>query len=181
MKKVQDLVQTSMFIALVFLATSSVRVPVVPGAGLIHTGTVILFIVACAFGPLKGALAGSLGMALFNLTTEWAVWAPYTFVIRFVMGLIIGSIAYSQGRKGRSWKMNLLALFISALWFLPTTYIAQMMIQGIEFGDWRIPLLALPGNLAQLALALVIGLPAIPRIAKLRDTVLYKKSRRSFQ
>lgn len=171
MNKTIDITQTAIFTALVFLATSSFRVPVVPGAGLIHTGTVVLFIVATCFGPIKGALAGSFGMALFNLTTEWAVWAPYTFVIRIVMGYLIGRIANCKGAQGRSWKLNILALLLSGIWFIPATYIAQLMITG---ADWYIPLAAIPGNLAQLGLALVFGLPVIPKMVKLRDEVFYK-------
>jgi len=179
-RKTQDLVQTSLFIALVFLATSSLRIPVMPDGGLIHTGTVILFIVAVCFGPVKGALAGSIGMALFNLSSEWAVWAPYTFVIRIVMGYIIGHIANFRYAEGRSWKLNVLALLISGIWFIPTTYVAQLMILG-PGTDWRLPIAAIPGNLVQLGLALIFGLPAIPRIITLRDKILYKNSRRSFQ
>lgn len=169
MKRTMDLVQTAFFIALVFLATSSVRVPVMPGGGLIHTGTVILFIVAVCFGPVKGALAGSLGMALFNLTTEWVVWAPYTLVIRFVMGYMIGKIANINGAGGKNWKLNAAALFLSGIWFLPTTYVAQIMNQGV---DWRVPMAAIPGNVVQLGLAFVFGMPVIPRIIKIRDNVL---------
>ena len=179
MRKTQDIVQTGLFAALVFLATGSLRVAVMPGGGLIHTGTVILFMVAVVFGPLKGALAGSIGMALFNLTTEWVVWAPYTFVIRFVMGYIIGWIANIRGSQGRDWKLNLLALSVSALWFLPTTYLAKLMIVGPGV-DWRLPMAAIPGNVAQLALALVFGLPGIPRIVKLRD-IHFKKHVRSYR
>lgn len=180
MRKTQDIVQTGLFAALIFLATSSVRVPVMPGGGLIHTGTVILFIVAVCFGPVKGALAGSIGMALFNLTTEWAVWAPYTFVIRIVMGYLIGAIANWKGAEGRSWKLNVAALLLSAIWFLPTTYIAQLMILG-PGTSWLLPIGAIPGNVAQLVLALAIGLPAIPRINRVRDKVLYKKTRKTYQ
>ena len=168
MKKTVDLVQTAVFASMVFVATSLIRIPVMPGAGLIHTGTVILFVVAVCFGPVKGALAGSIGMALFNLTSEWAVWAPYTFIIRLVMGYIIGSIAHINGYGGRNMKVNVLALLISAIWFIPTTYVAQIMIQGV---DWRIPMAAIPGNVAQLVLALVIGLPMIPKINKINRQI----------
>jgi len=87
------------------------------------------------------------------------------------MGFLLGWIANLRGAEGRSWKLNVTALLVSAIWFLPTTYVAQIMIQGV---DWRVPFAAISGNLAQLGLALVIGLPAIPRIVKLRDEVLYK-------
>ena len=173
MKKTVDLVQTAMFASMIFVATSLIRVPVMPGAGLIHTGTVILFVVAVCFGPVKGALSGSIGMALFNLTTEWAVWAPYTFIIRLVMGYIIGRIAHMNGYSGRNMKVNVIALLVSAIWFIPTTYIAQIMIQGV---DWRVPIAAIPGNIAQLVLALVIGLPMIPKVNKVNRHTIKQES-----
>lgn len=169
MKKTNDIVQTALFATLVFIATSSVRVPVMPGGGLIHTGTAVMFIIAVSFGPFKGALAGAIGMSLFNLTSEWAMWAPYTFVIRIVMGYMIGTIANLKNSRGKSWKLNAAAIVVSAFWFLPTSYVAQILIFGL---DWRIPLLAIWGNVAQLILALVIGLPLIPRVNKLRDHIL---------
>ena len=61
----------------------------------------MLFIVAIVFGKEKGAIAGAVGMAIFDLSSGWALWAPFTFVVRGIMGYMIGSIAWS---KNREWK-----------------------------------------------------------------------------
>jgi len=159
--KTRDLVQVALFIAVVYVATWIISIPVMPGGGLVHTGTVALFIISVCFGPKKGAIAASVGMTLFNLTSMWVAWAPYTFVIRLVMGLIIGYIANCCGADGKKPIQNVIALLVGGLWFLPMAYVSQIIIMGVQ---WQVPLAAIPGNLMQLALALVIGMPLITAI-----------------
>ena len=79
----KDLVQTALLVALVFIATKFINItlPVGASGGLVHLGNTMLFISAIVFGPKKGAAAGAFGMGLFDLLSEWAMWAPFTFVI----------------------------------------------------------------------------------------------------
>jgi len=152
-----------MLIAIVFVATN-IRLPnpFSPTGGLMHLGTVALFVSAACFGPKKGAAAGSIGMALFNLMSEWSFWAPYTLVIRAVMGFIIGYVAFAKGAKGRRPWQNILALVMSGLWFIPATYAAEMIITRNPVA----PLPSIPGNLIQLAVALAAGPPLILLLQK---------------
>ena len=75
------IVVSGMFIALVIVATF-INVPF-PGAvgGLVHLGTLMMLIIALRFGRYYGALAGGIGMALFDVLSGWALWAPGTFVV----------------------------------------------------------------------------------------------------
>ena len=155
MSKTKNLVLTALSIAIVFVATSVIRVPLAPDGGLVHLGSVALFALSVVFGKWTGAIAGSAGMAMFNLTTEWAVWAPFTFVIRFVMGYIIGYITHMGGSDGGSMRLNLLAVIVSGLWFLPASYVAGAII----LSNWAIPVTHIPGNAIQVALMLVLGVP----------------------
>jgi len=164
MSKTKDLVLTAFLIAIVFIATF-IRVPTTPTGGLVHLGSVALFDISVVFGPKKGAIAGALGMSLFNLTTEWAMWAPYTFVIRLAMGFIIGSVAKLalSGEKPTWLKTTLYvaALLAGAAWFIPASYVAQIMIFQVP---WEVPVASIPGNLMQIVIALVAGLPLITLI-----------------
>ena len=155
MSKTKNLVLTALSIAIVFVATSVIRVPLAPDGGLVHLGSVALFALSVVFGKWTGAVAGSVGMAMFNLTTEWAAWAPFTFVIRFVMGYIIGSIANMGGCDGSNMKLNLLAVIVAGLWFLPASYVAGAII----LSNWVIPVTHIPGNAIQIALMFVLGVP----------------------
>ena len=156
--KTRDLVLVALFVAIVYIATWIISLPVMPGGGLVHTGTAALFVISVCFGPKKGAIAGSVGMALFNLTSIWVAWAPYTFVIRLVMGLIIGYVAHWRGAQGKKPVQNVIALAAGGLWFLPTSYVAQIMIMRVP---WEVPMAAIPGNVMQLVIALALGMPMI--------------------
>ena len=98
--KTFDLILTAMLVSLVFVATLflNIRLPIAANGGLVHLGTAMLFIASILFGPKKGALAGALGMGLFDLFSGWTLWAPFTFVARGLQGYIVGKIAWSGGR-----------------------------------------------------------------------------------
>src|SRR5690242_5709507 len=96
---VKEIAISGLLIAMVFIATMfiNIRLPISINGGLIHLGNVILFTVSIVFGKKKGAIAGAFGMGLFDIVSGWAAWAPFTFVIRGVMGFLVGSIANSKG------------------------------------------------------------------------------------
>ena len=128
----RDLAETSLLIALVFIATRfiNIRLPLASTGGLVHLGNTMLFIAAIVFGKRKGAIAGAFGMGLFDLLSEWAIWAPFTFVVRGVMGYIIGSIAWSGNKKGESIKTNIFAIIISGVWMIFGYYVTEMILYG---------------------------------------------------
>ena len=112
-------------------------------------------IAAIVFGKRKGAIAGAFGMGLFDLLSEWAIWAPFTFVVRGVMGYIIGSIAWSGNKKGESIKTNIFAIIISGVWMIFGYYVTEMIL----YGNHAKAMLSIPGNITQIVIGLVIGVP----------------------
>ena len=110
---------------------------------------------AIVFGKRKGAIAGAFGMGLFDLLSEWAIWAPFTFVVRGVMGYIIGSIAWSGNKKGESIKTNIFAIIISGVWMIFGYYVTEMIL----YGNHAKAMLSIPGNITQIVIGLVIGVP----------------------
>ena len=74
---------TALFIALtyVFTAFINIRLPISINGGLIHLGNVPLFLCAIIFGKKSGAIAGGVGMGLFDLLSGWTAWAPFTLII----------------------------------------------------------------------------------------------------
>lgn len=152
-----DLVLTSMLIALVFVATLllNIKLPISPNGGLVHLGTGMLFIVSTVFGPKKGAIAGAVGMGLFDLISGWTLWAPFTFLTRGLQGYIVGKIAWSGGRRGNSVGINLFATIISVPFMLAGYYICERVL----FGNWIIPAASIPGNLIQNFVGICIAIP----------------------
>ncbi|MGL5717683.1 MAG: ECF transporter S component [Paraclostridium sp.] len=166
--KTRDIVETGLLIALVFIATRfiNIRLPIASTGGLVHLGNTMLFISAIVFGKKKGAIAGAFGMALFDLLSEWAIWAPFTFIVRGVMGYIIGSIAWSNDKKGNNVTINVVAIIISGIWMIFGYYITEMIL----YGNHIKAIASIPGNITQIAIGLIIGLP----IAKILKRYIHK-------
>ena len=153
----KDLVETALLTTLVFVATAfiNIRLPILSSGGLVHLGNVILFAAAILFGKKKGAIAGAVGMAIFDLSSGWALWAPFTFIVRGIMGYIVGAIAYSNNKNGDSFLFNVLAVITSGIWMIIGYYITEVIL----YGNLLTPIASIPGNITQLAVGLVLGLP----------------------
>ena len=168
LSRTQDLETTSLLIALVFIATKfiNLRLPISINGGLIHLGNTMLFMSAIVFGSKKGAAAGAFGMGLFDIVSGWAAWAPFTFIIRGVMGYIIGTAANWGDREGKNPLFNLLGITLAGIWMVAGYYAAEALL----YGNWISPVTSIPGNLIQLAAGAVI---AVPLSAALKRTKLF--------
>lgn len=154
----KKLVFGALFIALVYVCTAfvNVRLPIAASGGLVHLGNVPLFIIALTFGKRYGAVAGGVGMALFDLTGGWFLWAPFTLVVVALMGFAVGAI--TEKHKG-------LAAVFTALAAACAIKIAGYYIaEGIIYGNWIAPTASIPGNLVQVGVAALIVLPLFSRI-----------------
>lgn len=148
----------ALFIALVYVCTAfvNIRLPIAANGGLVHLGNVPLFIIAVTFGKKYGAAAGGLGMALFDLTGGWYLWAPFTLIIVALMGFAVGAI--TERHKG--FAPISAALAAACVIKIVGYYIAE----GIIYGSWIAPAASIPGNLVQIGVAAVIVLPLVSRI-----------------
>lgn len=153
----KDLIETSLLTALIFVSTAfiNIKLPILSSGGLVHLGNVALFATAIIFGKKKGAIAGAVGMAIFDLSSGWVLWAPFTFIIRGIMGYLVGAIAYSNNKKGDNILINILAIFISGIWMIIGYYITEVIL----YGNLISPITSIPGNITQLVVGLVLGLP----------------------
>lgn len=156
-QKTLDLIITSMLIALVFVSTVflNIRLPIAANGGLVHLGTAMLFIASILFGPKKGALAGAIGMGLFDLIGGWVLWAPITIVARGLQGYIVGKISWLNGQKGNSLALNLTGTIISIPFMIAVYYIGESFL----YGNWITPLASIPGDLLQNVLGIIIAIP----------------------
>lgn len=163
-KRTFDLILTAMAISLVFVATLllNIRLPIAANGGLVHLGTAMLFIIAMLFGPKKAAIAGALGMGLFDLVSGWTAWAPISFVARGLQGFIVGYIAWYAGRMGGSKTFNIIAAVASIPVMIAVYYIGEAII----FSSFIIPAASIPGNLVQNSVGLLIAIPVVIALKK---------------
>ncbi|KRF67222.1 ECF transporter S component [Peribacillus butanolivorans] len=163
-QKTMDLIITAMLIALVFLSTFflNIKLPIAANGGLVHLGTAMLFIASILFGPKKAALAGAIGMGLFDIVGGWTLWAPITIVARGLQGYIVGKIAWSKGRNGTSIAFNVIATIVSIPFMIAVYYIGE----GILYGNWIAPLASIPGDLVQNILGIIVAVPVYVALKK---------------
>lgn len=153
---VKNLTLYGLFIALVYVATRFINVPGPTAGGLFHLGNVMAFTIAIVFGKRAGAISAAFGMALFDLTSSYFIWAPFTFVIRFAMGYIMGHLAAnSHSSKKKFISLNLTGVIISTIIMIGGYYIAE----AIFTSSFVIPLESIWGNFMQCVFGAVIGLP----------------------
>lgn len=144
----------AMFVALtlVFTAFVNIQVPSFGGAGgLIHLGNVPLFIAAMIYGKRTGALAGAMGMGLFDILSGWAAWAPCTIITCGLMGFVAGAICYKK--KGIIWKV--VAMVAALIIKLAGYFIFESFIMG---NGVVAALKSVPGNIVQVTMAAIIVL-----------------------
>ena len=99
--RVRKLVFAAVFAALTYVVFTylSIRIPT-PGGGQVsvHLGNAFVVLGALLLGGLYGGIGGAIGLTLADLFDPvYLVEAPITFVIKFLIGLIVGVIAHRAG------------------------------------------------------------------------------------
>ncbi len=153
--KVIELAMTALFIALTYVATAfiNIRLPIAANGGLVHLGNVPLFIAAAFFSKKTAALAGGIGMGMFDLLSGWTAWAPFTLVIVATIGFVFALVI----NKKPTFLKLLLAVVLACMIKVAGYYIAEVIL----YGNWVAPATSIPGNIVQIAVAGIIAIPII--------------------
>lgn len=86
-KKVLNMVYAAVFTAMIFVLTRFVQVPVPGGAGYVHFGDAMIYIVASTLGGSWALLSAALGAVLADLSSGWAVYAPISLIVKVLIAL----------------------------------------------------------------------------------------------
>lgn len=146
-------VLTALFVALVTVATMSFTMPVPATNGYINLGDTMIFVAALFLGPKAGFLAGGLGSALADLMLA-PHWAPFTFVIKGLEGLLVALIAHKAYVQEKGFGRGLLAMAAGGAWMVCGYFMVETFLYGIGA--------ALPGILGngfQAAGSIVLATP----------------------
>lgn len=142
----------AMFVALtlVFTAFVNIQIPSFGGAGgLIHLGNIPLFVAAMVYGKRTGALAGALGMGLFDILSGWAAWAPCTIITCGLMGFAVGAIC----KKWKSFGAKVFAVLVALAIKLAGYFIFEDFVMGSGVAA---ALKSVPGNIIQIIVSAII-------------------------
>ena len=168
--KTIDIVQISLMAAITFVATSVIHVPTF--MGVLHLGDSMIFLSAILFGRKKSAIASAVGMCLFDLVSGYTMWAPFTLVIKGVMGYIAGTIAYRKSYNGNNFYNNMFAFVISGIWMIAAYYLGGAIILTFiskEFAFTQALIVALkdiPTNILQVVGGIVLAVPLVAALKR---------------
>lgn len=129
---VRTLTYGSLMMALVFIATYSIRIPIPFTQGYIHPGDSMIFVASILFGWRFGALVGGFGSALADILGGYAHWAFPTLVIKALMGGLAGWIGHDLRKAKNQARINTyLTVGISGLWLAFCLGTRTMMINAL--------------------------------------------------
>ncbi len=101
------IVETGLLIAITFVMTTVVKIPT-PVMGYVHAGDGAALFAGLFLGPLWGSFAGAAGSMLSDIFGGYMVFAPGTFVIKFLMVLVsslimkkLSSLKGGEARPGK--------------------------------------------------------------------------------
>jgi len=155
-------VTTAMMTAMVMIATTFFKIP--NAMGYIHLGDGFVLLAAIILPKKYACFAGGVGAGLADIYGGYAVWAPWTLVIKIVMVLIVQLFFDFLMKRASNGKhiakiagipfAELLAYVLAVLWTVSGYYIAQ----GFISGNWAAPIADVPGNVLQAAVGSVIAI-----------------------
>ena len=97
--RVRKLAASGVICALSYVLFTFVKIPMPGNASAIHLGNAVCVLGALLLGGVYGGFAAALGLTIADLTSPvFFVYAPTTFVLKFLIGIITGVIAHRIGK-----------------------------------------------------------------------------------
>lgn len=160
MKKVntKKIVFISMFAALTCVFTMFVVIPTPATQGFINIGDSMIILCAFIFGGVPAMISGAIGSALADILLGYAMWAPFTFVIKGLEGLIIGLIASSLLKRPVMNKLQILSAFIAMIVGLLWMAVGYAIVESFLYG-FPTAIAGMPNNLIQAGMACAVAFP----------------------
>lgn len=168
------IVLTSLFAALICVATMLVQIPIPATGGYANLGDGIILICAFLMNPLHAVIAAGLGSMLADVLAGYIAFAPGTLIIKAGLALIAALIYGRFGRRGggRAALIAMAAASVAAEAFMVLGYfVYEAVFMGAGIGAAG----AIVGNIGQGVVGAIVGcvltpiLKRSPEITELMD------------
>lgn len=148
--KNRKLVLAALFAALNCMMTIIIQIPA--PTGYVNLGDCAVLLGAWVLGPVWGGGAAALGSTMADLLGGWALYAPGTFVIKFVIAAVAAYILRAvKGRKGIFLGAVVAELLMAGGYFLYESLVLKIGAAAVA---------CIPINLVQGAVSVVAGVAA---------------------
>ena len=149
MEKTNELVQAAMFMSLIIVAQTLLRLPIPGTQGYIHMADAVIFLAVLKMGWREGALIAGLGSALGELLCGFAFWVPWTLFIKAGMAVALGLCII----KDRSQSRMITGMILGGL-FMTAGYFGA---DWFMYGNYLIAAAGIPWNIAQFAVGAFVA------------------------
>ena len=157
--KTRKYVQAALLAALCCVATLIIQVPS-PMNGYVNLGDGFVLLSAFLLGPIYGGAAAGIGSMLADLVSGYGVYAPATFIIKFLMAFCAGYILKIKNNGITRIASGIAAEIIMILGYFG--FAALLMGEG--FGAAA----SIPGNAMQAVAGIVVSCVLYPLLKKIQ-------------
>ena len=147
-ERVVNLVMMGLMTCLVIVATMFIRIPIPMTQGYVHLGDSMIFLAVLILGKKNGSLAAGVGSAMGDILGGYAMWAPWTLVIKFVMAWILGIFVEHFEKKG-----TIAGMAVAGIEMTAGYYVASSLM----YGSWIVTLADIPWNIGQFVVGMIIA------------------------
>lgn len=155
--RTNTMIMAAMMMGLIMAMTFIIRIPVPATHGYIHLGDCMIFMAVLLLGWKHGAVAAGLGSALADLIGGFAIYAPVTFVVKFLMAAVVGLFLQKALKREHPvvviTMMEIVGMLIGGAVMVAGYYFAE----GLMYGNFVAPVAEIPLNIIQCAVGAVIA------------------------
>lgn len=160
--KTNLLVTTAMLTALTTVATMFLKFPI--AVGYIHLGDALVMLAAMILPRRYACFSAGIGATLADIFSGYAVWAPFSLIIKIVMVIILQT-AFSKIQKRTSSGEHItniakipatefISIIIGAVWTVAAYYVAE----GLLYHNWITPAAGIQFNILQVVVGAVTAI-----------------------
>ena len=164
MKEYSAKKSTSVRVAMYALTTAAVmtltfviQIPIPATGGYLNFGDIAIFLFALLLGSRVGGFAGGVGSALADLAGGYAVFAPFTLLIKGAEGFLAGYISTKK-----SLRRDLVAWAAGAT----AMVLGYFIVETLFFGGAAAASVEIPSNILQVVSGAVVSIPLAQALRK---------------
>lgn len=140
--KIKTLTLAGLFTAIIYITTAYLHIP--SHTGFTHIGDAFIYLAAAIFPMPYALLASVLGAMLADVLTGFAIWAPASMIIKFLIVLL-----FTNKNKKIVCKRNIVALFISGV----ITFLGYYLYDAIFISNFIVAMSGFLGYIIQSVLS----------------------------
>ncbi|MBR0536371.1 MAG: ECF transporter S component [Clostridia bacterium] len=150
--KAQKIVVASLISALICVATMIIKIPT-PLKGYVNAGDGFILVGASLLSPAYSFLSAAIGSALADVLSGYTTYAPATFLIKGLMGLVTTLILLKLKEKNCKFIMKLIPAILAEVIMV----LGYFIFEGILYGFGPSAVNIIP-NVFQGIAGIIIGL-----------------------